>query len=149
MAVDFSRYLNVEVESIKPPEPLPVGHYFATIKGWKGAERDYDKANGGPKTPVVEITFTISGADEDIDPSELPEGGGVGRIVSRDYNLKEDSGLNALRKLGEETCGLDVKGLHLSDMLPQLIKQPVKLYVEQNMRGDDVFPKVTKVLPAE
>jgi hypothetical protein len=149
MALDFSKFLDVDVSNIEAPKPIPVGHYFATIKGWKGAERDYAKATGGAKTPVVELTFSITGPDEDVDEDDLPPKGVSGRLVQRDYSLNEESGVYALRRLGEETCGLDVKGLHLSDLLDALKSQEVKLYIEQRAGAEEgqFFPQVKKVLP--
>ncbi len=148
MAVDFSKYLDVAVESIDKPKPLPIAHYFADIKGWKGAERDYK--NGEGLKPVVEVSFAITSADEDADLDLMPEGGCAGRIVTRDYSLDNENGPYMLRRLGEEICGLPVKGLSLGDMLPMLIKQPVKLFVTQrpSTKNDDIFPQVDKVLPA-
>lgn len=146
---DFSKYLGVKVEDIEAPTPPPIGHYFATIKSWKTGERVYDKGSG-TKTPVVELSFTITGPDDDVDAAELPADGVKSFLgISRDYTLSEAAGLNALRKVGETACGIDAKGLDLEDLLNAMRGQEVKLYMEQRAGNDDVFyPKVSKVLSA-
>lgn len=152
MAVNFDSYLDVEVDTIERPLPPPIGHYFATIKSWKTAERAYDKESG-VKTPVVQIDFALTSPDTDVDESMLPEKGVANRVVNNDYTLNEPMGIFQLRQLAEETCKLPVKGLKLSDMLPMLIGQPVKLYLDQRAgKGStegQFFPQVKKVLPAE
>lgn len=152
MAVDYSKFLDVEVENIEAPKPPPVGHYHATIKSHKVAERNYDKATGGAPTPVVELTFALTSPGDDVDTDLLGEDGLKGKLVSRDYRLSGDdgAGLHQLRKLGEETCGLAVKGLRLGDMLPSLIGQEVQVYVEHRAGSEEgqLFTQVKKVLPA-
>ena len=70
MALSFDKYLHVEVDSIEAPTAPPLGHYFATFQSWKGQERDYNKATGGPKTPVCEVTFKITSPDEDAEEED-------------------------------------------------------------------------------
>lgn len=153
MAKDFSTYLGIAVESVERPMPPPLGHYHATIKAWKTDERDYAKATGGPKTPVVEISYTLTSPGSDVDTDLLPPGGIAGRVVSRDYTLNDETGPYMLRQLGEELCDLDVKGLSLGDMLPLLVGQEVGLYLEQRAGSGNTegqfFPVVKKVLKAE
>lgn len=156
MAQDFSRYLDVDVDSIPKSVPsLPLGHYFADITAWKGAERDYDKASGGPKTPVVEITFKITGADDDVEfiDGGMSPGSEVGKTVTKDYTLNDPdkTGQVMLRRLAEETCQLDVKGLALTDVLDALKGQPVKVYNEPRAGKEEgqFFTSIKRVLPAE
>lgn len=153
MATDFSRYLDVPVESI--PEnfvSLPAGHYLARITSWKGAERSYE-GKGGPLTPVVELAFKITAPCDDIEESLLPESGGVGKIITRDYTLSDpdQSGQTMIRQLAEKTCGLATQGLHLSDVLDALKEQDVKIYNEPRPGKDEgqFFPKVAKVLAVD
>ncbi len=152
MAVDFSSYLSVDADSIPKSVPsLPGGHFYATIASWKGAERFYE-GKGGPATPVVELTFRITGADDDVDTDSLPEGGGVGKTVTKDYQLNDPdkTGIVMLRRLAEDTCGLDVKGLQLSDVLDALKGSEVKVYNEPRAGKEEgqFFANVKKVLPA-
>ena len=149
MAANFDSYLDVEIESIDAPKPIPEGHYFADIKSWKTTEVEYQK---GTKTPIVQLDFRITGPDDDVEMDLMPEGNGVGRIVNRNYTLNDENGPFMIRKLAEETCQLDTKGLKLKDVLPQLIGQPVKVHIKHRMGGpdgDQAFPQVDKVLPAE
>jgi hypothetical protein len=155
MALDFSKYLEVDADAIPKTIPsLPGGHYFAEVTGWKGAERDYDKKNGGPKTPVVEVTFKITGADDDVDFTEdFPSGTEVGKTVTRDYTLNspDKSGQVMLRRLAEDTCGIAIKGLHLTDMLDAMKGSTVKVYNEPRPGQEEgqFFTNIKKVLPAQ
>ena len=154
MALDFSKYLAVEADSIPKSVPsLPAGHYHADVVSWKGAERDYDKASGGPKTPVVEITFKITGADDDVEfPPDFPSGSEVGKLVTKDYRLNDPDGAGKtyMRRLAEETCGIAVKGLQLSDMLDAMKGSSVKVFNEPRPGQEEgqFFVNIKKVLPA-
>jgi hypothetical protein len=149
---DFSQYLKVKVEDIEAPEAPPIGHYYATIKSWKTDERQYQK-DEAPE-PVISIFFTITEPDEDaLEESEAAATKAKGKLVSKDYSLSDGSGQDALRKLGEKTLELPVKGLDLEDLLNELPGQEVKLYMEQRAgkgeREGQFFPKVSKVLSAQ
>lgn len=128
---DFSTYLNVPMDDIPKSLPsLPAGHFFADIAKWDTGERKYDTSNPKNITPVVELTFRITGPDDDVDPSQLPEGQGVGRIVTKDYTLNdpEKRGHISLRRIAEVACALDVKGLELPDVLDAIVGQTVKVH---------------------
>lgn len=152
MALDFSKYLSVEVDAIEAPAAMPLGHYFATFQTWKGAERDYDKANNGPKTPVVEVTFKITTPDDDAleeDPAAAQKA--VGRLVSKDYTLSDEAGMYALRRLTAETCGIDTKGLGLEDALNACKGSDVKVYNQPRAGKDEgvFYTNIKSVLPAQ
>lgn len=155
MALDLSRYLDVPVEDVSKTIPfLPLGHYFADVSGWKGAERDYDKASGGPKTPVVEVSFKITGADEDVEFGEGSiEGAEVGKTVTKDYRLNDPdrAGHSMLRRLAEDTIGIPIKGLHFSDMLDAMKGGSVRVYNDPRPGQEEgqFFTNIKKVLPAE
>lgn len=155
MALDFSRYLDIPVDSVSKTIPsLPLGHYFADVTGWKGAERDYDKKDGGPKTPVVEVTFKITGADEDVsfEGSTMEPGSEVGKTVVKDYRLNDPdkAGHSMLRRLAEDTIGIPIKGLHFQDMLDAMKGGSVKVYNDPRPGQEEgqFFPNIKKVLPA-
>lgn len=154
MALDLSKYLDVPVESVAKVVPvLPGGHFFADVMGWKGGERDYDKADGGPKTPVVEVSFKITGADDDVTFGEaFEQGKEVGKIVTRDYRLNDPDGAGKtyLRNLAEDTCGIAIKGLHFTDMLDAMKGSSVKVYNEPRPGKEEgqFFVNIKKVLPA-
>lgn len=154
MAANFDSYLNVEVESLEFPSPPPAGHYFANIISWKTAERDFDKANGGAKTPVAEVSFKITSPDSDVDPDEATAAqASIGRVVTYDYQLNDAFGTAKLRELGEKVCNLPVKGLRLGDLLPMLLNQPVRVLMAQRAgvgsREGQFFPQVKGVISAE
>lgn len=155
MALDFTKYLDVPVEDVSKVIPsLPLGHYFADVQGWKGAERDYDKKDGGPKTPVVEITFKITGPDEDVsfEGSNMDSASVVNKTVVKDYRLNDPdrAGHSMLRRLAEDTIGIKIKGLHFQDMLDAMKGGSVKVYNEprQGQEEGQFFPNIKKVLPA-
>lgn len=149
MAANFDSYLDVEVESIERPKAPPVGHYFARTGKGKPTERFYDKSNPTKGTPVWEQSFILTGADTDVDETELPEKGVAGRVVTNDYDLAEPW---ALRALAEETLELPVKGLALRDLVAMLPDQDCKVYLEKRLgtgaREGQEFPQVKKVLKA-
>lgn len=147
---DFSAYLDVAVDSVEAPKPLPAGHYFATIAKYEPREVEYEK---GVKTPVLTLSFRISSADEDVEESELPEGGGKGRIVTKDYQLNdpESRGLFAIRRIAEEACGLPIKGYQFEDLLRTMIGQEVKVFnVPRASKTEEgvFYPNIQRVLAA-
>jgi len=150
MALDFSKFLDVDIDAIPKTLPsVPGGHFFATIQSWKGAERDYDKATGGPKTPVVEISFKFTGADSDVEDDDQAQKS-IGKLATKDYNLADGSGQTMLRNLAEDTLGLDVKGLHFSDVLDALKGQEVKVFNNPRAGKEEgqFYTNITKVLSA-
>jgi len=150
MALDFSKYLDVDVESVPKTLPsVPGGHWFSTIAGWKGAERNYDKATGGPPTPVVELTFKLTSPDSDVEDDESAQKS-IGKLATKDYNLADGSGQTMLRNLAEDTLGLDVKGLHFSDVLDALKGQEVKVFNNPRAGKEEgqFYTNITRVLSA-
>lgn len=157
MAANFDSYLDVDVESIERPTPPPIGHWFASISGYKTQERNYGE--GKEKTPVCELSFKLTGADDDavasaeetgVDPQAY-----INRTVTRDYTLNEEGGVYGLRQVGEAAAKVDVKGLKLRDMLNALKGHDVKLYIDHRMgkpgsaQEGQAFANVTKVLAVD
>lgn len=145
---DFSKYLKTSMDDVPKSIPsLPRGHFFASITGWKTGERNYDKATGGPPTPVVELGFRITGTTEDVEV----EGNWEGKLASKDYTLNDPdkAGQTLIRRVAEVTCDLDVKGLELEDVLDALKGQDVVIFNEPRPGQEEgqFFTKITKVLP--
>lgn len=152
MAKDFSTYLNVAVESIEAPRAAPAGHYFAVFQSWKGAERDYAKASGGPPTPVVECTYKITAPDTDASEEDADAANkAVNRLVTKDYTLNEESGLYALRQMLAVACGIDTKGLDLSDALDAAKGSDVKVYNVPRAGKEEgqFYNNIVRVLPPQ
>lgn len=154
MALDLTKYLDVAVESVSKVIPsIPAGLFFAEFQGWKGAERDYDKKDGGPKTPVVEVTFKLTGpADDSVEFSEdFPEGTEVGKLVTKDYRLNDPdkAGHTYMRRLCEDTCKVQTKGLHFTDMLDAAKGSGVRILNEPRPGQEEgqFFANIKKVLP--
>jgi hypothetical protein len=149
MPQDFSKYLGVEVDTIERPAAPPTGHYFGKFQSWKGAERFYE-GKGGPATPVIEVTLKCTGADEDAmeeDASAAEKA--VNRLFTKDYQLNDEAGLFALRRLTSETCGVDTKGLALGDALDACKNSDIKFHQQPRAGKEEgqFFPNVTKILP--
>lgn len=149
MALDFSSYLKVSVDSIPKRLPtLPTGHFYADITGWKTGTRNYGPER--PEVPVVSIAFKITGPDDDVeDPDSVP----ANKTVYRDYDLNDPDqrGQIAIRRLAEETCGLAVKGLELDGVLDALKGCQVKVFSDpqpNKKEEGEFFDRISKVLPA-
>lgn len=150
MAVDFSRYLKTKVDEIERPSIGPVGHYYAKVQSWKGAERFFE-GKGGPATPVCEVSFKITAPDEDaLAEDEAQANKAVGRLVTKDYQLNDDQGMYNLRRLTSDTCGIDTKGLELDDALDACKGSDVKVFNEprQGKEEGQLFWNIKQVLPA-
>lgn len=147
-SVDFSSYLDVEADSISKTVPsLPAGTYFARIKKWEGKERFFNKEKPQQGTPVVELTFTLTGADEDVEG--LVDGRLPMSVATKDYDLT-GNGQTYLRNLAEDTLELDVKGFSLADLLDHMIGQECRVFnVPRPGKEEGVFyTNISKVLPA-
>lgn len=87
----FTDSLDRNLEDIKRPPNLPIGHY--TWQVTKHPEvQDRDSANGSFQ--IVKFSLSCIAPDEDVDPDDLEEYGNVeGAVVSRDFifsNAAED-----------------------------------------------------------
>ncbi len=149
MAVDFSNYLSVPVDSIEAPKAAPTGHYFATFVSSKGTERFYD-GKGGKATPVCELTLKLTGADTDAQEEDpIAAEKCVGKLVTKDYTLSEESGMYNLRRFVSETCGVDTKGLDLGDALDACKGSAVKVFNQPRAGKEEgqFYNNITKILP--
>lgn len=149
MALDFTSYLKVDMDSVPKRLPtLPTGHFFAEINGWKTGVRNFGE--GRSETPVVSISFKITGPDDDVeDPGSVPSN----KVVYKDYELNDPDrrGQIAIRRLAEDTCQLSVKGLELDGVLDALKGSQVKVYSDpqpNKKEEGEFFDRITKVLPA-
>jgi len=149
MALDFSSYLKVDMDSVPKRLPtLPGGHFFADITGWKTGTRNFGE--GKQETPVVTILFKITGPDEDVeDPETVP----ANKVIGKDYELNDPDrrGQIAIRRLAEDTCDLSVKGLELDGVLDALKGCSVRVFSDpqpNKKEEGEFFDRITKVLPA-
>jgi len=150
--VDFSKYLGVAVDTIEAPRSAPEGHYHASFVSWKPTERNYGKATGAPPTPVIELTFKVTGASEDaIDLDAEAAEKATGRLMTKDYSLDDDAGLYGLRRFASETCGIDTKALNLGDSLDACKGSDVMLFNQPRPGKEEgvFYNNVTKVLPVQ
>ena len=146
MAANFDHYLGVKAENIENAKALPLGHYHADITGWKTKETDF-KQGRGPQ-PMLELQMRTTAPSDDVEESDLPANGGVGVVISKDYEFNpvdnngkvEGGAAAAIRRLADQ-LDLDVKGLELRDILDALKGQSVLAYNEP--RADKNDPEVT------
>lgn len=154
MAANFDHYLSVKSEDIENAKALPLGHYHADITGWKTKETDF-KQGRGPQ-PMLELQMKTTAPSDDVDPEELPANGGIGVVISKDYefspvdsNGKVEGGAAAqMRKLADQ-LDLDVKGLELRDILDALKGQSVLAYNEPRPDKNDpdtTYTSIKKVM---
>lgn len=140
---DFSSYLTIEVDAIPEIKPLPIGHYFATIKSHEFKE------SREKKTPMMMVSFSITDADTDVDVDALPPGGVSGRVVSTNFTLNNEFGMDGLRKMVKDALHIDTKGLSLGDALEHIDGQPCRIQIEQRMYNDQPQASVKMVLSAD
>lgn len=140
----FTDSLDRNLEEIKRPPNLPVGHYI-----WQVSKHpeviDRDGANGSFQ--IVKFPLTCVAPDEDVDPDDLEEYGNVeGAMVSRDFLFSnspddkakfEQSMFNLKRFLGH--LGLD-EGMSLTEALAASVGRQCKGKVKH--RPDPSDPEV-------
>lgn len=144
---DFSGYLDTPVDNIERPKALVLGHYHALVKSWKPAERNFAKAGEPPKlVPIITVAFTITGASDDV---EDPLADYASTSASKDYDLSDERGLYALRRLVEDTCGVSGKGLNLQDALDAIKGSDVLLYnvPRPGKEEGEFYTNIAQVLP--
>lgn len=128
-SVDFSKYLGVQVDTIEAPRAAPEGHYLGTFVKWAPAERNYNKATGGPPTPVIELTLKCTATlDDAIEADSTAAEKAIGRLFTKDYALDDDAGLYAIRRFASEACGVDTTGLSIADGLDAAKGSDVKFF---------------------
>lgn len=151
MPKDFSSYLDVDMDSIPKSLPsLPPGHFFATVKSHAVKERKY---RPDEITPVVELTFSLTGPDTDVEESELPPNGAAGRFVTKDYVLNDadKGGLIRLRRVAETACKLDVTGRSIADILDDMVGCDVKVHNTPKPGKEEgaFYNNIDQVLPVD
>lgn len=126
----FTESLDRNLEEIKRPPNLPIGHYIWQVqKHPEIVERE--GANGSFQ--IVKFPLVCVSPDEDVDPDELEEYGNVeGAIITRDFlfsNAPEDkakfeqSMFQLRRFLGH--LGLS-EGMNLSEALAASVGRQLK-----------------------
>jgi hypothetical protein len=145
MAVDFTNYLSAPIESFEAPKAPPVGHWFASIKDYKVAERDFKVRKG----VVCTLSFTLTGPDSDV-TEPFSEADMKRTRIERDYALDGDNPQqHVLRGIAEQQLGLPVAGLSLGEVLEAMKGHDVKLQLDHRFDNDgNAWPQVKKVLSA-
>jgi hypothetical protein len=142
---NFASILDEAPTEVSAPQPLPQGTYICTVAGVT-----YDKTTK-KGTDYAEFTLRPIAAEDDVDPDELEDAGGLeGKTIRATFYLTED----AIYRLDEfhTHCGLD-----LSDVASRrsrndaVINSEVRAFVkhETSQDGSRIFARFNRSLPME
>jgi hypothetical protein len=128
MAVDFRKLLKKPLDEVKRPPALPAGTYHGVVAKYEfGESRD-------KKTPFIRFFFTITSADDSIDPGELAGIELAKKQQRRDFYLTDD----ALYRLKEfiASCGIETAGHTTDELLADTLQAPVLMEITQRNSDD-------------
>jgi len=142
---NFASILDEAPTEVSAPQPLPQGTYICIVKGVT-----YDKTTK-KGTDYAEFTLQPIAAENDVDPQELKDTGGLeGKTIRATFYLTED----AIYRLDEfhTHCGLD-----LADVASRktrndaVINSEVRAFVkhETSQDGSRIFARFNRSLPME
>lgn len=123
----FTDALNRNMEDIKRPPPLPIGHYVMTITKMPDAPEPLNSSKGDYEKLTINCQ-TVSATD-DVDPDELEEYGNPAGVPLRiDFIFNNDPAEEAkfegtLNRLKEfmQKCGVDASSGSLGEKLSELV----------------------------
>lgn len=147
--VDYSEYLNVNVEDVPDKVAPPVGHYEARIKSLRNRDIDFNQGEG--PLPHLTVDFALGNPLDDVDPSGVDMKALKGLLVSKDYRLDDGTAQRWVRDFATGALHLPTKGLQLSDIIREHLPScDVILEMDQRAgkgeREGQFFPQVKKVL---
>jgi hypothetical protein len=128
--VDFSKLLSKPLDEISKPKPLPVGTYTGLISAY-----EYKESNSEKKTPYVRFTIKITGATDDIEPSDLDGVELTKKQLRKDFYLTEDAQYRMKEFL--ESAGISTSGRSLGETIPDAVNLAVLVGVTQRSGGGD------------
>lgn len=123
----FSDALNRQMEDIKRPPPLPLGHYILSIPKMPSPPEPMASSKGSYEK--MTINAVVVSAGEDVDPDELRDYGNVaGQAMRIDFIFNNDPDeaakfegtLNRLKAFMGH-CGVDTSSGHLGEKLTELV----------------------------
>ena len=128
--VDFAKLLEVQIDDIKRPKPIPAGNYDGTI-----VKYEFLESRGEKKTPYVEFSIRLESAGEGVDESELVDVELSTKILRHPFYLTTD----AMFRLRDfiETFGESTAGRSVGEMIPDLLNRSVSVEVTQSLNKKD------------
>lgn len=151
--VDFSQILSRPAGEAKRPPPLPPGDYYGLVKSYELGD------NNKNKTPYVRLAIGLNDwPDNSEDEWTHADKDGTSQAVCkadvdlskrqmrRDYYFTDD----ALWRLDEfiRSCGIDPRGRSYTEVIPELVGQPVMVEVQQylNERNNETGNQIGKLV---
>jgi len=129
MATDFSSILNKPLDTVKRPPPLPQGTYHGMIKGYEF------KASRQKQTPLVQFTFTLQAAGEDIAAEDMQDVDLSRKSPTTDFYLTADAEYRLKEFL--ETLGINTTGRTFGETLPEAISKAVIMEIGHRLNPTD------------
>lgn len=123
----FSDALNRQMEDIKRPPPLPLGHYIFSIPKMPSPPEPMQSSKGSYEKLTVNCVVVSAG--DDVDPDELRDYGNVaGQPMRIDFIFNNDPDeaakfegtLNRLKTFMGH-CGVDTSAGNLGEKLTELV----------------------------
>lgn len=142
MAVDFSKILQKQAETIEKPKPLPIGSYICVnpkLPEFKGV--------GQKETPCAEFSLTILVPSDDVDPDEIKAFGDIkGKTIRHRMFLTEGTEFRTKEEL-VNAFGIEEAGKNLGQMFNETINKQVLVTVKHRPSedGTDIFMEVEKL----
>ena len=139
---DFAELLSTKVDTIKKPQPWPVGNYRWTI-----GKHDLGEL-GENDTPYVEFEFSCSGLGDGVTKKDLDNAGidTAKKKIKAKFWLTDDAKYRLKDFL--ELCGVKTGNRTLGQCIPETVGRVVMGYVIQNPSkrpGEDtIFSNIDK-----
>lgn len=126
--VDFNELLSVNIDDVKAPKALPNGTYFGTISAYNfGETRPKD---GKTPTKTLHIDVQLTHPSDDVDADDLEGIDLAKKRLGNDFYLTED----AIFRLAKFLKSLGLEGGSLSELIPEIISQPVMVEVSKTLK---------------
>lgn len=120
MQMTVDEILNMPVDQIERPKPIPQGTYLARVgKHVKGYTKPKD---GRDPTPLYKFRIHLVKPTEDVDPEALEAFGGIETISQTeiDYDFyMTDRAAFMLKEFLVKACRLDGTGKSLAQLMPE------------------------------
>lgn len=129
--VDFTSILNKRGDDVKPPAPLPTGHYVFVARSWDLQEPRQE----GQNACINFVLNALQPAGDDVDMEVLSQRENwQQRNIRLTFWLTEDAAFR-LSKFATEACRVD-PSLTLGEMPPLCLNIPFVAEVRHRPRKD-------------
>lgn len=116
----FEDILDMPMDKVEKPKPLPQGNYVFQVAAFK-----FDKTkpqDGKEATQFVEFTMAVVEALEDVDQEELEASGGItkpddsAKTMRKEFYITQ-AALYRLKDFAADVLGLDVTGMSIAETI--------------------------------